>query len=248
MPTFELNIFGTTHRNQRNTLGEPKNYYLFLLHILEISYTDIVLSNFDIFIKFYAFPFLEKTITNGLSAQGTTIRAYSSLPVPINQLAGRFEARKPHVLHLTGTTPTVPIDLYNCGFIPPISTQLPPNGLNPCTQPIVSSPCPNPEDFRLYSSPFFVSTNATNGKELFDRNWSNIKSDFLLNGSYEVLGQEFKLPIEVIIVANDCLYTTTDEITIYNNYLGSYDVYGGADCQFNPLGKPLGYDDKIIIS
>lgn len=244
-PTFKLNIFGATNRNQiDNSLTQSYTYFLFNLHILQVEYSDIVLTDFDMFIEYFAYPFLPTFAGTVFSSVGTQI-------VPNNTLGNRRgEVPRPQIIHLTATTPTSPIDLYNCGFAP--LTQLPPNGLNPCTQPIVSSPCPNPEDFRLFSMSHYVRVVFQTNNKCFDPGWTNMKSNFpLFTGSnvYIVDGiGPYKLPIKIIILANGCRYEKVAEVNIYDNWFNDVDLFGSANCQYNPLGRPLGYDDKIIIS
>jgi hypothetical protein len=260
MATFSLNMFGTTHRNTTapNPINGSENFLLFNLHILQVEYTDIVLSSFDMFIEFFAYPYNQTNynltiipsapLPWGGASIGTQVLPF---PTPGSR---RGEIRRPQIIHLTATTPTSSIDLYNCGFTPSSSTQLPTNGINPCTQPIVNSPCPSPTDFRLFSMTHYVKLVYQGNVACFDPSWTDMKSTqptFPNSIYYVVNKQVYKLPIKVVIIANGCKFEKSAEINVYPDWFTvtqTGDPFGGADCANNPLALELGYNDKVIIT
>jgi hypothetical protein len=258
MPTFKLNMFGTTHRNEIDSNAKTRfgTFLLFNLHILQVEYQDIVLSSFDMFIEYFAYPFnpistFSLTVPSNVPTYanqriGTTISAY----VPsTTQSIGRRKSFKPRpqIIHLTATTPTSPIDLYTCGF-GGSPNPLPATPLTTCLQPTVSSPCPNPEDFRLFSMSHYVALKFVDNFRCFDPDWTDMTSTQQINGLYIVNNGIYRLPIKVVIIANNCRFEHTGEINIYSDWYNNTAVFGTADCMFNPFIRPLGFNDKIIIS
>jgi hypothetical protein len=295
MSTFKVNIFGTANNNaiyQETTTG----YFLFNLHVLQVDFGPLVLSSFDMFLEFYAFPFnpINRTLkvsgpsnqTNPLPSQqllnvGTSVLASATG----NTLEGRVINKKPQVIHITATTPTSTINLYNCGT-PTFPTAVGLGVVNPCTPLNPTSPCPNPIDFRIFSMSHYVKTIPTPiggqrqnvdtftpppkdeppqptttttttiatppvaGAQCFDPDWTDMRSNLQQNGYYLLTNdfRPYKLPIKITIVANGCKYTKNDFVNIYPNYLLNKGVYGSADCVYNPLYKPLGFDDFITVS
>lgn len=166
MSTFKVNIFGTAHNN---SIYQDSNtgYFLFNLHVLQVDYGSLVLSSFDMFLEFYAFPFnpIDRTLlvpgnpnqTNPLPNPQLKVGTSISASASGNLLGGRFKEKKPQVIHITATTPTAPINLYNCGSpIFPTSAGLGSN--SPCTPFNPTNPCPNPIDFRIFSMSHYVKT------------------------------------------------------------------------------------------
>ena len=259
-------MFGTGHQktiySHNNTLN--KNYLLFNIHILQVEYFDIVLSSFDMFISVYANPINPlglplKVSVNNLSQTnvGTTVTS---------NVDDRFLNKKPQVIHITGTTPNAAISLYDCGTASSFSSTLYPN--SPC---LTTSPCPNPEDFRLFSMSHYVkvlkyteSSVGGGGKGFvpnvgpsfyFDPNWTDMYSTTNQSGKYILDNGLYFLPIEIKIVANNCMYIKKDNIVIYPNYIApSYrglasisSMYGSGDALYNSSCYELGKYNKIDV-
>jgi len=161
MPTFKVNIFGTAHKNHiQQTQNE--GYFLFNLNVLQVDFGSLVLSSFDMFLEFYAYPFNplggnNLTVPNQAGQQlkvGTSI--WGSVNSTGDYLGERKTTKRPQIIHITATTPTSGITLYDCGNS--ISLTQIGNGTNPCVQLNPTTPCPNPEDFRIFSMSHYVKT------------------------------------------------------------------------------------------
>jgi hypothetical protein len=118
--------------------------------------------NIDMFLEFYAYPFnplggIDLKVPNQVGQQlkiGTSI--FGSVNSSGNYLGERKSTRRPQIIHLTATTPTSAVTLYDCGTLSSIyAIGL---GTNPCTQLNPTTPCPNPEDFRIFSISHYVRT------------------------------------------------------------------------------------------
>lgn len=254
-------MFGTTHRNEtdNNLKKRVGTFLLFNIHIIQVEYFDISLSSFDMFIEYFAYPFnpidnytlvLPNNIpTYGGQLMGTTISSY----VPgTNQALGSRRGigvrPKPQIIHLTGTTPAATIDLYDCGF-GNNPNPLPATPLTFCQQPTVSSPCPNRDDFRLFSMSHYVKLRFIDNFKCFDPDWTDMKStQQTIDNLYVVNNGIYRLPIKVVIIANGCRYEKTAEVNVYSDWYNNTGVFGTGDCQFNPLNYPLGFNDKITIT
>jgi hypothetical protein len=136
--TFDVNIFGTSHVNLD---GSNSNGYSreFVIHVLQVECNQII-TNFDMFIEFYAYPFRKGTFNNPTTPSpiGLWLNAFNIDEMKLN---GR-----PQVIHLDTMTPNSVIDLYPS-----------------CTIP--TPPCPSPSDMRLTSQTFQVpiSTSSPTG-------------------------------------------------------------------------------------
>jgi hypothetical protein len=94
--TFDVNIFGTNHSNP------PPYDENFIIHVLQVECNQTI-TNFDMFIEFYAFPFFIPWFT---SANSPTID-------------NMFLNGRPHVIHLDSMTPNSPVALYpSCNISP----------------------------------------------------------------------------------------------------------------------------------
>jgi hypothetical protein len=256
MGTFKVNMFGTGHQNTIYSNSLAENYFLFNIHILQVEYFDIVLSSFDMFISFYANPInplglpLKVSFNNQPQTNiGTTITS---------NVVDRFLNKKPQVIHITGTTPSAAISLYDCGTASSFSSSVYPN--SPC---LITNPCPNPEDFRLFSMSHYVkvipyTSSSGGGKSFipnigpsfyFDPNWTNMYSRTnSLFGTYILDNNLYYLPITITIIANDCIYRKKDvAIKVYPSYVSNSTLYGSGDALYNPNCYELGRDDKINV-
>jgi hypothetical protein len=237
MAYFDINIFGTTHTQHDLSL------FTFNLHILQVE-SDIVPTNFDMFIEFYAFPFN--------FSRGTILNSYYNAPTQPNprpELNNRFSVGKPQVIHLTALTPSTVIDLYDCN-----SGQYP--NPNSCTFNQTNiffplpSPCPNPGDIRLFSGTFSVPY-KNNG---LDSDWTDIINPASGNRNLTPsVSPNFTLPLNITIIADGCRYLNKrSSANIYTNYNYNYQTdpqpYGNVDCLNNPKFYEIGYKDKIRVT
>lgn len=240
MAYFDINIFGTGH------LQHDLDLFTFNLHILQVE-SDVTPTNFDMFIRFYAFPFNFKT--------GTILSAFYrdlTLPNPAPSLSSRFSVNKPQVIHLTGMTPNNPIDLYDCNPNQYLIGSCSPAQLSLNTP--LASPCPNPEDIRLFSGTFCIPFDQSG----FDQSWTNITNSGTGNRNLVPnVGSYFNLPISVDIIADGCVYRNKGKLTanIYQDYTYNYQSsddpnhpYGNVDCLSNPKFYPIGYRDKLRVT
>lgn len=236
MAYFDINIFGTTHTQHDLDL------FTFNLHILQVE-SDIVPTNFDMFIEFYAFPFNFK--------KGTILSSFynsSTSPNPRPELNNRFSVGKPQVIHITALTPSNVIDLYDCNPGQYYTNSCTPNQLS--TFFPLASPCPNPTDIRLFSGTFCVPTNGGG----LDDTWTDMTNSSTGNRNLTPnVGSNFILPLNITIIADGCRYLNKKKtINIYNSYTQTYTTdpqpYGNVDCLLNPKFYPIGYKDKIRIS
>lgn len=124
--TFDVNIFGTTHDDLD---GSNSNGFIreFVIHVLQVECNQTI-TNFDMFIEFYAFPWRATYDTNTF-----TWIFRPNLP-PIDNM---FNNGRPQVIHLDSMTPASPVALYTTCAIP-------------------TPPCPSPADMRLFSMVFQV--------------------------------------------------------------------------------------------
>jgi hypothetical protein len=239
MAYFDINIFGTLH-----TYHNP-NLFTFNLHVLQVE-SDIVPTNFDMFIEFYAFPF------NFGGGVGSVLTANYIDPAQPNQtpsLNNRFSVGKPQVIHLTALTPSTVIDLYDCN-----SGQYPNFGLCTINQTNtffpLPTPCPNPEDIRLFSGTFSVPY-KNNG---LDSDWTDIINPASGNRNLTPsVSPNFTLPLNITIIADGCRYLNKrSSANIYTNYNYNYQTdpqpYGNVDCLNNPKFYEIGYKDKIRVT
>lgn len=237
MPYFDVNVFGTTHAQHDLDL------ITFNLHVMKVD-SDISPTNFDMFISFYAFPFNFK--------KGTRINAFyptPSLPNPRTELIDRFNVSKPQVIHITGTTPDNPVDLYDCSNPTLYLT----GTCRPGTTIPLISPCPNPEDIRLFSGTFCVPT-GTSGLKAETTNMLNSATNS--KSLVPNIGINFILPLDITIIADGCVYRSkkpkANIYTNYNyNYVSSEDPihpYGNVDCSSNGRFYPIGYRDVFRVN
>ena len=106
MPTFNVNIFGTAHKNHIQQL-QDSGYFLFNLNVLQVDFGNLVLSSFDMFLEFYAYPFnplggIDLKVPNQGGQQlkiGTSI--FGSVNSSGNYLGERKRTRRPQIIHLT---------------------------------------------------------------------------------------------------------------------------------------------------
>ena len=239
MAYFDINIFGTTHTQH------DLNLFTFNLHILQVE-SDIVPTNFDMFIEFYAFPF-------NFLGHGTRIKAAYIDPTiqfgGTQPLTDRFSVEKPQVIHITALTPSNVVDLYDCN-----PGQY---NLNSCSTNQSStflplpSPCPSPEDIRLFSGTFCVPQ-FSNG---LDGNWTNMINPASGNKNLTPsVSANLELPINITIIADGCRYLNKrSKINIYTNYIYNYNntlpqPFGNVDCLNNPNFYEIGYNDKIRVT
>ena len=238
MAYFDINIFGTLHTHHNPDL------FTFNLHVLQVE-SDIVPTNFDMFIEFYAFPFnFGGGVGSVLTANYIDPALFNSTP----QLTNRFSVGKPQVIHLTALTPSTVIDLYDCN-----PGQYP--NPNSCTNNQTNTffplptPCPNPEDIRLFSGTFSVPINGG-----LDGDWTDMINSSSGNKSFTPnVGSTFSLPLNITIIADGCRYLNKkSSANIYTDYSDSYQAdpqpYGNVDCLFNPKFYPIGYKDKIRVT
>lgn len=239
MPYFDLNIFGTSH------CEHDSNLFTFNLHILQVE-SDLTPTNFDMFIEFFAFPF------NFVAGSSIKCTYPTFNPPSTADLSNRFSVNKPQIIHLTGMTPNNPIVLYDCN-----PNQYNTGLCNPNITIPIFSPCPNPEDIRLFSGTFCVpyEGNGLNG------NWTNMTNSATGNKSFSPsVGPDFNLPISVTIIADGCVYTNKGIkrlfAKIYTTYMQNYPVtsasgvvhpFGNVDCSSNPRFYPIGYNDKLRV-
>jgi hypothetical protein len=196
------------------------------------------------FIEFYAFPFN--------FSRGTILTSYYNAPTQPNprpDLNNRFSVGKPQVIHLTALTPSTVIDLYDCN-----SGQYP--NSNSCTINQTNiffplpSPCPNPEDIRLFSGTFSVPY-KNNG---LDSDWTDIINPASGNRNLTPnISPNFTLPLNITIIADGCRYLNKkSSANIYTNYNYNYQTdpqpYGNVDCLNNPKFYEIGYKDKIRVT
>lgn len=148
--TFDVNIFGTQNRNLD---GSNANGFLreFTLHVLQVECNQII-SNFDMFIEFYAYPW-------GDGSTGPVSPSY--LLTPNNgTMVNKFLNNKPQVIHIDSMTPISPVNLYpSCSISP-------------------AAPCPNPVDMRLFSMFFEAPIEPT--LTGYDTDETNMYNDGLL--------------------------------------------------------------------
>ncbi len=239
MANFFVNIFGTSHLG--GSVTPPQGFRIFNLHILQVE-SDITVVNFDMFIEFFAFPF------NTLGYGTNIIAGGNGQPI----LTNRKSVNQPQVIHIDQMTPNIGVSPYlaNCTglpIIPPPKIPSCPLGIDPL---LVTIPCPNPSDYRLFSHPFQVKTIITPSSGQFDSNWSDIKSNDNTNSVYSKF---FLLPAKILIIADGCRYENNEvNIRILNNYYAkpgnSFNLYGSVDCSINPNYYPIGYDDKILVN
>jgi hypothetical protein len=239
MANFLVNIFGTGHRGGKITA--PDGFRLFNIHVLQVE-ADVTVTNFDMFIEFYAFPF------NTLGT-GTNVVA-GGITQPL--LSNRKSVSQPQVIHLGAMTPNVgsPVPLYNCtGLATIVEPGFPTPPCSPAQNQSLPS-CPTPSDFRLFSHPFQVKTQINSTTSTFDTKWSDIVDN---TGTLNALSQVYYLPAKILIIADGCKYANEKAfIRILMNYKATsgtqYNLYGNASCWRNPTQLPLGNDDKILVN
>ena len=236
MPYFDVNVFGTTHAQHDLDL------ITFNLHVMKVD-SDISPTNFDMFISFYAFPFNFDVGTRLIGFYPT-----SSLANSTPELTNRFDVSKPQVIHITAATPDNPIALYDCN---PGTYLI--GSCNPSIPIPLISPCPNPEDIRLFSGTFCVPY-AGSG---LDDSWTDMVNSTTGNKSLTPApGRNFILPIDITIIADGCVYRNKRfTANIYNEYMYPYSVtedpthpYGNVDCLSNPRFYPIGFRDKVRVN
>jgi hypothetical protein len=242
MADFKVNIFGTTHYN--NGITPPNGYRLFNLHILQVE-SDISVTNFDMFLEFYAFPF--NTIGNG------TIVVAGGGTQP--HLTNRKLVNQPQIIHIDQMTPTIgtPLQVVNCTGLATITEPgYPTPPCSPGQDPSIATIlCPSPSDYRLYSNTFQFKTILNPSNPIIDSNWSDATNR---NGGNSALESVFfLLPVKIIIIADGCRYENNEgKIRIYAQYEFEYgssvNLYGSPYCWKNPNYYPLGYDDKILVN
>jgi hypothetical protein len=136
--TFDVNIFGTDHRDLDNDNNDGYSKE-FVIHVLQVECNQTI-TNFDMFIEFYAYPFRRATLPPSLPPNdGLWINAFNIDNMKLN---GR-----PQVIHLDSMTPASPVALYPTCDISP------------------APPCPSPADIRLCSMAFqnpILATSPTN--------------------------------------------------------------------------------------
>ena len=99
--TFDVNIFGTTHDDLdgSNTNGFSRE---FVIHVMQVECNQTI-TNFDMFIEFYAFPFVLSWFA------GVNFPAIDNM----------FLNGRPQVIHLDSMTPNSPVALYpSCSTSP----------------------------------------------------------------------------------------------------------------------------------
>ena len=235
MPYFDVNIFGTSHGQVDSDL------FTFNLHILQVE-SDISPTNFDMFISFYAFPFNFE--------RGTQLKAVYLTPTA-QELINRFDVSKPQVIHITAATPDNPIALYDCDPGNYRTSSCTTRQLAQLPFSLIS-PCPNPEDIRLFSGTFCVPYDVSG----LDDSWTDMVNSTTGNKSLTpAVGPNFILPIDITIIADGCAYRNKRATAnIYTNYSTSYSVtdpihpYGNVDCSSNPNFYPIGFRDKVRVN
>lgn len=252
MPYFDINIFGTAHQQEDPLL------FTFNLHVLQIETDLSTPTNFDLFLEFFAFPFNLSNYnlsTPGFSQRGTSIIAYYNDPSnqtnPKPPLTNRRNFNKPHIVHIDSLTATTSVDLYQCDLS---VWNVDPSVCNSNQLAIANSlpsPCPNPQDMRLYSGTFCVPY-GTNG---FDTQWTTLTNPLTNSSNLSSIGRYFELPVLITINSDGCLYQKKGTINIYNNYTYSYlqsdspkNPFGNVDCQNNQRFLEIGYFDKIRVT
>jgi hypothetical protein len=157
--TFDVNIFGTSHVDLD---GSNSNGYSreFVIHVLQVECNQII-TNFDMFIEFYAYPF-RKGATNSSVTPSPNGLWLNALNIDNMKLNGR-----PQVIHLDTMTPTSPVALYPTCFISP------------------ALPCPSPADIRLCSMAFQTPIPIGITPTGYDANYTDMY-DFGINSKLPV--------------------------------------------------------------
>lgn len=103
--TFQINTYGT-HYQECNTA--PNRLVGFAIHIPQINSSSVI-SDFDMFIKFYAYPYLLDFQVyrgcNNLNEQYVSGPQSTSQSTPNDELIDRVTNNRFHVVHIDSLTP-----------------------------------------------------------------------------------------------------------------------------------------------
>lgn len=207
MAEFQVNIFGTSNDDLDGSNG---NGFIreFVLNIISVT-SDITVTDFDMFIEYYAFPW--DLIPSG--GRATAINT--------GGVSGRITNVRPQIIHLDNMSPVTFPSLEN-------DCVLNPSG---------GGSCPNPSDIRIFSMAHGVPVDASPSG--YDSNETDME---------DVTPQLAILPVEIIIVADGCRYSSVggSTINIYKDYFSATPLFGGA--LLNPDNKVIGQDEIIIVN